>query len=549
MRPRLWFVPVCAGLVAALVATVFLSVSGASPCYEPGTSQFTQTIGQVKVDIRGQSSTHDLEGPTVIERRNPGDADHDGLQDIQVEIVSMQLVSRDGLIVEESAVLTSGGMIEQASPDACFAANSFFDVFFEIKGLGHNHSPARMSARINAIPPEGAVYESPPDSPVVTDLFLGPSHPSKVLPQEERIGTLVHARHIPIPEHPIFSVEAGGPTTTLFGLDPAHLYTITSAGGPPVVAIPKQALGLGNGDDLDALSFRPDRTDLRFSVRLGSQGWPGTDVNVEATKTPTEAHGDEFNQPGPAANQLFMDEGLFGLSLADDIDALAEPPPGLPIFFSLAPGSPTLGLIGATPGDILVSDGLGGPPAVAKAHGLLGLTPKDDLDGLCNFPPAGPAPELFSLAPGSPALAFLGAGAADLLNPGPVVALDAFGMGLLFEDDLDALKCGEVRFQPRPTPTPTEPPPTRCPEPLPPEQDFDGDGLSNDDERLARTDPMNPDTDGDGITDGAEVHTFKSDPLNPDENGNGILDGKEDRNNNGIPDGQECPPTTTPSSS
>jgi hypothetical protein len=38
-------------------------------------------------------------------------------------------------------------------------------------------------------------------------------------------------------------------------------------------------------------------------------------------------------------------------------------------------------------------------------------------------------------------------------------------------------------------------------------EDLDNDGLTNDQERLYKTDPLNPDTDGDGYKDGAEVAT------------------------------------------
>lgn len=43
--------------------------------------------------------------------------------------------------------------------------------------------------------------------------------------------------------------------------------------------------------------------------------------------------------------------------------------------------------------------------------------------------------------------------------------------------------------------------------------DFDGDGLTNLEEYLVRTDPNNPDTDGDGFSDGYEVHTLHTDPT------------------------------------
>lgn len=43
--------------------------------------------------------------------------------------------------------------------------------------------------------------------------------------------------------------------------------------------------------------------------------------------------------------------------------------------------------------------------------------------------------------------------------------------------------------------------------------DHDGDNLTNREEYLAGTDPTNPDTDGDGVEDGEEVHGFGSNPL------------------------------------
>ncbi|MBX3044340.1 MAG: OmpA family protein [Candidatus Kapabacteria bacterium] len=60
--------------------------------------------------------------------------------------------------------------------------------------------------------------------------------------------------------------------------------------------------------------------------------------------------------------------------------------------------------------------------------------------------------------------------------------------------------------------------------------DSDGDGLTDDEERLLGTDPNNPDTDGDGLLDGEEVKKYKTDPLNPDTDGGGVNDGIEVRN-------------------
>ncbi|MDO9096908.1 MAG: CARDB domain-containing protein, partial [Candidatus Methanoperedens sp.] len=60
--------------------------------------------------------------------------------------------------------------------------------------------------------------------------------------------------------------------------------------------------------------------------------------------------------------------------------------------------------------------------------------------------------------------------------------------------------------------------------------DTDGDILSDSDEKIKYlTDPLNRDTDGDGLTDDVEI-ALGSNPLNPDTDGDGIPDGKDSFN-------------------
>lgn len=80
--------------------------------------------------------------------------------------------------------------------------------------------------------------------------------------------------------------------------------------------------------------------------------------------------------------------------------------------------------------------------------------------------------------------------------------------------------------------------------------DKDGDGLTRCEEEALGTDPLNPDTDGDGLSDGDEVLKYKTDPLNPDTDGDGLSDGDEvwkyktnplkaDTDGDGLSDGDE----------
>ncbi|MFP2957252.1 Ig-like domain-containing protein [Myxococcus sp. 1LA] len=72
--------------------------------------------------------------------------------------------------------------------------------------------------------------------------------------------------------------------------------------------------------------------------------------------------------------------------------------------------------------------------------------------------------------------------------------------------------------------------------------DADNDGLTDAEEIALGTDPNNPDTDGDGLPDGIEVHVAGTDPLDDDTDDDGLLDGNEDANHDGIVDEGETDP-------
>ena len=77
---------------------------------------------------------------------------------------------------------------------------------------------------------------------------------------------------------------------------------------------------------------------------------------------------------------------------------------------------------------------------------------------------------------------------------------------------------------------------------LPVGMDDDEDTANNAIERLERTDPNNPDTDRDGISDGAELFVTKTNPLNADTDLDGLFDRLEDKNANGNAETGETSP-------
>jgi len=81
--------------------------------------------------------------------------------------------------------------------------------------------------------------------------------------------------------------------------------------------------------------------------------------------------------------------------------------------------------------------------------------------------------------------------------------------------------------------------------------DSDADGLLDEEELVWKTNPYDPDTDKDGLTDGEEVKKWHTQPLNPDTDLDGLKDGydevlkwgtdplKRDTDDGGVADGHE----------
>lgn len=235
----------------------------------------------------------------------------------------------------------------------------------------------------------------------------------------------------PVPPPPVdvdaftFSQVFAGPHTILgveFSVAPgsvgaAGTAVIVESGGVGFADEPADIFGsgLGGGNiqvaDGDGLPLAPP---IPFGViEPGSNvdGWdatapfgPPTFPGIYFSITPADAAGhpiyagtgstgaDIFFSPPivgySVAPAVYATGAMLGLAAIDDIDALAiiedgsgGPSPADVIFFSLAPGSPTLAGLGASPADILVSS-IGGVPAVAFGAGVIGLLPTDDVDAL-----------------------------------------------------------------------------------------------------------------------------------------------------------------------
>ena len=176
-----------------------LPLSSAAPAYPPGGVDEFPSGALLTLEIPGAGEAHvTLNGPTVVRRSDPHDADGDGRREIETELLSMNLTGMapfGPLMVRESPTLPSLGRIVQQTPGADFAADSFFDVFFDISLDGGQtwlpvQEPVRMEAVIEAIPPILAYYRPP--QPIALPV-IGPNG--------QVIAVIRHALHIPLPPY------------------------------------------------------------------------------------------------------------------------------------------------------------------------------------------------------------------------------------------------------------------------------------------------------------------------------------------------------------
>ncbi len=263
----------------------------------------------------------------------------------------------------------------------------------------------------------------------------------------------------------VFSIDASSPSTSKVA--PADLL---AAG--PIVHVPQLNIGLVQGDELDALSAGLDivtKSDIvYFSVDRTSGGivGPAYPYDVAGQSFLGQQAGDIFitmdqnfvqNVP-QGLNYLGVNQNAFGLVPAgaqgfpdqqysgpmDNLDAYSmeefdfnrDGVPDVPVYFSLAAGSPTLTALNASPADILVWDPITGAISIKFSALQLGLSVADDIDALAlNVNPAGLG-VYFSLANRQRADIFY----SDLISGTSSVAYSAAQLGLNVNDNVDALE-------------------------------------------------------------------------------------------------------------
>ena len=357
---------------------------------------------------------------------------------------------------------------------------------------------------------------------------------------------------------PSLGLGAGSPSLTAIGAAPGELLNPAAPPTPgpglaaPVRSFDLLALGLVAGDEPMAFSYGLDALPsgiLHFSVDRGARGIAGLfppDVDSEFS---SGAAGDVYRSFFPPNHKLVLDgdgvggspspkglgldedsnpiDDLIGLELcgANAVDPDGDGALDAPVFFTLAPGSPTLTTLGATPTDILqAAVGVSAPPTVWTSGASLGLQSGDVIDALATNQTS----IYFSLAAGSPSL--LGPdGQADSPNdpnpddgaPGDVLS-QAFvavfpgsALNLDEDDDLVALSLGFDLDGDR-IPNACD----VCPSVVDPDQsDGDADTVGDACDNCGATpNPQQTDTDDDGDGDACDSDDDDDGLLDPSDN-------------------------------
>ncbi|MCI0855255.1 MAG: dockerin type I repeat-containing protein [Chloroflexi bacterium] len=430
----------------------------------------------------------------------------EGIEVVDLEIASLDLVgaSRFGFVsVTERAnagdSYRSGGQLRSTTPGKPFPATGTLNLFLNLEVpsspvgplLLHNETGLEFvpttdgeETLLEGWPPYDVTFERR-----TADDCLPLVDEENV---ESELGICIRSMSISVA--PLLVSYSAGREASQF--HPADILGILPAvalpgvGQAPYPRITCEGLGLSDDgcddsfgqDNLDALSFGSAVVErvptVDFSVAAGALGSDGTAVEVQSLCPPAEPglspepESDVFRSVLNGTNRLLFDGNgpvgacqpafplglLEAIAMRDELDAFvgqgpsfvdrnADGVPERPVYFSLDASSPSLAMFGFTAGDIL-SSSHADPPSLYASHEQLGLQASDDVDGLCLVENGDGAYStsdtlLFSLAPGSPTLATIGASAGDMIRAGnpPIVAYSATTLGLRQTDDIDAASC------------------------------------------------------------------------------------------------------------
>ena len=176
-----------------------------------GEDRFENTRATVEIEVTlpgvaalpfvKQTETVELEGPMLVLRSDPQDADGDGLVDIETEIVELTLTGTSSfgpIEVRQSPERRSMGQVEQQEPGQDTPADSFFDIFLEVEILdiglvGFNEVAIRM---------EAVLIEFPPGFLDQYEGALALPTPLLSVDSKEEFALILDALHVPNPPPP-----------------------------------------------------------------------------------------------------------------------------------------------------------------------------------------------------------------------------------------------------------------------------------------------------------------------------------------------------------